>query len=73
MHIMLGDLFLDLENYQIYFNHAQKTLKIADPLDLSVQDFITAVRDKREPLIGKSHIIHNTLLLNQIYESCTTH
>ena len=64
---------LDLENYQIYFNHAQKTLKIADPLDLSVQDFITAVRDKREPLIGKSHIIHNTLLLNQIYESCTTH
>ncbi len=61
---------LDLENYEIYFNHSQRTVKIIDPLDLSVQDFITAVKDKREPLIGKSHIINNTLLLNQIYERC---
>ena len=61
---------LDLENYEIYFNHSQRTVKVVDPLDLSVQDFITAVRDTREPFIGKSHIINNTLLLNQIYESC---
>jgi hypothetical protein len=61
---------LDLENYAIYLNHAQRTIKIVDPLDLSVQDFITAFRDKREPLIGESHIINNTLLLNQIYENC---
>lgn len=61
---------VDLENYEIYFNHSQRTVKVVDPLDLSVQDFISAVRDKREPLIGKSHIINNTLLLNQIYESC---
>ena len=63
---------LDLESYQISFNHVQKTLKLVDPLDLSVQDFMNAVRDKREPLIGKAHITHSTLLLNQIYESCTT-
>ena len=61
---------VDLENYEIYFNHSQRTVKVVDPLDLSVQDFIAAVRDKREPFIGKSHIINNTLLLNQIYESC---
>jgi hypothetical protein len=61
---------LDLENYEIYFNHSQRTVQIVDPLDLSVRDFITAVRDKREPFIGKLHIINNTLLLNQIYESC---
>lgn len=64
---------LDLEHYEISFTHAQKTLTIVDPLDLSVQDFITAVREKREPLIGKSHITHNTLLLNQIYGCCTSH
>jgi hypothetical protein len=61
---------LDLENYDIYFKHMQRTIKIPDPLNLSVQNFITAVRDNREPFIGKSHIINNTLLLNQIYESC---
>jgi hypothetical protein len=61
---------LNLENYDIYFSHSQHKVKILDPLDLSVKDFITAVRDKREPFIGKSHIINNTLLLNQICESC---
>ena len=63
---------LELERYQISFNYEQKTLEITDPLDLSVQDFMTAVKEKREPLIGKAHITHNTLLLNQIHERCTT-
>jgi hypothetical protein len=61
---------LDLESYDIYFNHANRTVKIVDPLDLSVQDFISAVKEQREPLIGKSHIINNTNLLKQIYDSC---
>ena len=64
---------LDLENYDIYFNHANRTLKIVDPLDLSVQDFITSVSEQREPLIGKSHIICNTILTTQIYDFCKTH
>jgi hypothetical protein len=61
---------LDLESYDIYFSHANRTLKIVDPLDLSVQDFISAVRDQREPLIGKQHIMSNTTLLKQIYDTC---
>jgi Oxidoreductase family, NAD-binding Rossmann fold len=61
---------LDLESYDIYFSHAHRTLKIVDPLALSVQDFISAVRDQREPLIGKQHIMSNTTLLQQIYDSC---
>lgn len=61
---------LDLESYDIYFNHANRTLKIVDPLDLSVQDFISSVRKQREPLIGKSHIMSNTALVKQIYDSC---
>lgn len=64
---------LDLENYDIYFTHANRTLKIVDPLDLSVQDFITSVREQREPLIGKSHIICNTILTKQIYDFSKTH
>jgi hypothetical protein len=67
---MIVNRTLDLENYEIYFNHSKRRVKVVDPLNLSVQDFISAVRDKREPLIGKTHIINNTLLLNQIYESC---
>jgi len=61
---------LDLESYDIYFSHANRALKIVDPLDLSVQDFISAVRDQREPLIGKQHIMSNTTLLKQIYDTC---
>jgi len=61
---------LDLESYDIYFSHANRTLKIVDPLDLSVQDFISAVRDQREPLIEKQHIMSTTTLLRQVYDSC---
>lgn len=63
---------LDLTSYDIYFNHAGRACKIADPLELSVQDFMAAVRDRRAPLIGKSHIIHTTLLLRQIYKHSET-
>ena len=61
---------LDSETYDIYFNYANKSLKIIDPLDLSVQDFISAFRERREPLIGKSHIVSNMTLLKTIYDSC---
>lgn len=61
---------LDIESYDIYFNYINRSLKIADPLDLSVQDFIAAVREKRESLIGKPHIVSNTTLVKQIYDSC---
>lgn len=62
---------LDLDTYDIFFNHAQTIRRIVDPLELSVQDFMAAVRDQREPLIGKQHIISTTLLLKQLYARCT--
>jgi hypothetical protein len=68
---MLVKRSLDLETYDIFFNHAKRIRKIVDPLELSVQNFMAAVRDKREPLIGKPHIISTTLLLKQMYAACT--
>jgi hypothetical protein len=43
---------------------------IKDPLELSVQDFISAVREKRNPLIGKAHIMNNMSLLKKVYDAC---
>ncbi len=60
---------LDLENYEMYFGYEDKKVRIRDPLDLSVRDFIEAVRVHREPLIGYSHIMSNMSLLKEIYNS----
>lgn len=63
---------LDMETYDIHLNHANRSLKIIDPLDLSVRDFMSAVREKREPLIGRSHILSNMTCLKIIYNGCKT-
>ena len=59
---------IDLKTYDIFFKYSDKILKISDPLELSVGDFISAIRDKRAPLIGKRHIISNMVLLKKIYD-----
>jgi hypothetical protein len=59
---------LNLKNYDIYFNYGNRQWKIADPLNLSVRDFIKAVERGEEPLIGSSHILCNMPLLKTIYE-----
>jgi len=61
---------LDLDIYDIFFEHSGEILKIRDPLELSVQDFILAVGEKREPMIGKAHIMSNMSLLKKIYDCC---
>lgn len=61
---------LDLDIYDIFFKCSDKILKIRDPLELSVQDFISAVKEKREPLISKAHIKNNMSLLKKIYDCC---
>ena len=61
---------LDLERYDIFFDYEDKSLKIEDPLDLSVRDFLSAVRDRKTPRIGKEHIMGTTLMLRQIYRCC---
>jgi hypothetical protein len=61
---------LDLDTYDISFKYTDKILMIKDPLELSVQDFISAVREKREPIIGRAHIMSNMVLLKIIYDGC---
>jgi hypothetical protein len=59
---------LDLQTYQIYLEYGGQRLKIPDPLELSVQDFLEAVEKRGEPLIGCSHILNNMFLLKEIYD-----
>jgi len=63
---------LDLDRYDISFMYSDRIMRISDPLELSVRDFISAVRDKREPLIGKTHIMSNMRLLKKIYDYSKT-
>jgi len=57
---------LDLDHYGIYFNYGNKKLKIMDPLELSVKNFMGAVQKETDPLIGYHHILHSTSLLKEI-------
>ncbi len=57
---------LDLENYEIYFHHGEQKIKIVDPLELSVKNFLGALERDVEPFIGYLHILHNMSLLKQI-------
>ena len=59
---------IDLKNYDICLHYEGKDIKIVDPLALSVKNFIEAVREKREPLIGSSHILNTINLLKKIDE-----
>ncbi|MHC4792424.1 MAG: Gfo/Idh/MocA family protein [Planctomycetota bacterium] len=63
---------VDSDNYDIHFKYQNRNIKIADPLELSVKDFIAALREQREPVIGKSHIVATTLLLKKIYDQYET-
>jgi hypothetical protein len=57
---------LDLENYEIYFHYGNKKLRVVDPLELSIKNFMEALEKKTEPLIGARHILHNISLLKEI-------
>jgi len=59
---------LNLKNYDIYLSYGNKKLKIADPLELSVRNFIEAIEKRQEPFIGYAHIMHNASLLKEIYD-----
>ena len=57
---------LDLENYEIFFNFGGRKMRIIDPLELSVKNFMEAVEKGEEPFIGTLHILHNMSLLKEI-------
>lgn len=63
---------LDLKGYDIYFKYLDKTLKLVDPLELSVKDFISSVSTKTEPQIGKLHIMATYYMLKNIYNCYET-
>lgn len=60
---------IDPENYDIYFSYQGKKLKLIDPLDLSIRDFMSAVEKKTDPLIGPDHILNNMVALKKIYDA----
>ncbi len=59
---------LDLRNYDIYFHYGDKKLRVADPLELSVKNFMEALERGTEPLIGAPHILQNMSLLKAVYD-----
>ena len=63
---------LNLKDYGIYFKYLDKTLKVVDPLELSVKDFISSVKTKSEPQIGKLHIMATYYMLKKIYNCYET-
>ncbi len=65
----IASRLLELEEYKIYFEYMGRIIQVTDPLELSVRDFISAVSENREPLAGREHIINNTALLKEIYQT----
>ena len=63
---------ITLEPYAISFQFGDAVRKVADPLELSVQNFLAAIRRQEEPKIGKTHIVDTTLLLKRIYDHWET-
>jgi len=59
---------IDLKNYEIYFQHEGKEMKIVDPVALSVKNFMEAAGKGTEPLIGGAHILNNLRLLKNVYD-----
>jgi len=62
---------IDLGTYTLHLTYKDKILKIADPLGLSVRDFVNAAGTRGEPLLGRRHILHTSSLLRQIYAEYT--
>ncbi len=61
---------IDPATYALSLVGGERQCRLHDPLDLSVRDFITAVRQRRQALIGAAHIIDTMKLLMELYDSC---
>ncbi|MGC9324357.1 MAG: Gfo/Idh/MocA family protein [Desulfomonilia bacterium] len=62
---------IELGSYTIYLTFGNEILKIPDPLELSVGDFMAAVDTGSEPSIHTGHILETTSLLKEIYSRIT--
>lgn len=66
----IANRLIDMETYRISLCLGDRRLPITDPLELSVRDFVQSCAARREPLIGRDHIIATTVQLKQIYDAC---
>jgi len=62
---------IEPSTYTISLTYRDKTLKIPDPLELSVGDFITALNTGSQPMIDTEHILETSSLLQDIYREYT--
>jgi len=58
---------IDPDTYTIHLTCPGKTLKIADPLELSVRDFLATAGSGGNPALGERHIVETASLLKEIY------
>jgi len=63
---------ITLEPYEISFQYGDTIRKVADPLELSVQNFLAAIQKQEDPKIGRDHIVDTTVLLKRIYDHWET-
>ncbi|MCK7510023.1 MAG: hypothetical protein MZV70_42295 [Desulfobacterales bacterium] len=63
----IAQRLIDPDTYTIHLTCPGKTLKIADPLELSVRDFPRCGRLRGTPALGERHIVETAALLKEIY------
>ena len=61
-----------LEPYAIAFQYGKTIRNVDDPLERSVQDFLSAIHGQHKPTIDRDHIVDTTLLLKRIYDHWET-
>jgi MoaA/NifB/PqqE/SkfB family radical SAM enzyme len=64
---------VNAKNYAIYYSYNNKRIKIPDPLETSIKDFIRSFNRKSEAIIGYGHILNNMQLLKKIYDAYKEH
>ena len=57
-----------LAPYELAFQYKDTLRKVADPLNLSVRNFVASIHNQMEPEIGRDHIVDTTLLLKRIFD-----
>jgi len=62
---------LDPDSYAVSFKYGSRILNIPDPLELSVQDFLSAEKDRRDPMVGRDPICATQHMLDIIYRECS--
>ncbi len=65
----IAQRIINPETYAIHLDFEGKRVRIQDPLDLSVRDFMHACAAGTEPMIGRDHIASTSQLLKQIYSA----